>query len=97
MIDDSYWRLIHYRGKWELQVMVVQWEGPHQPIVMWRPIRTWDAEPEPSVLNEAKREACYSDKYIRYCTRCGRYQLKGHMHNEDTCQGCAERYLGIVH
>lgn len=94
---DSFWRFGHYDGKWELQVKVVQWEGPHQPFVMWRPIRTWEVEPEPSVLSEAKMEAVDSGNHIRYCLRCRRYMLKGHMHNKDTCQGCAEQYMGIVH
>ena len=91
------------RRKVSIALFRVCWEGPHTPMV--RPIHfatlNWRRIPAStliaalhSLINAARevRRAKY-----RRCERCGEIKPPEWMHDEKTCQSCAEKHLGVVH
>ena len=92
---DHFFRCLPEQGQWIFEVGVVDWPSPSEPCLVWKRFRTWKHEPNPARLRSARTAA--TKRYFRTCTRCGELNNLGHMHDADTCQGCAERYLGVVH
>jgi hypothetical protein len=90
-------------SKVSVSVFSVRWEGPHSPMV--RPIRfatlRWKQIPPPTlmmtlhILIKAAHEV-RTAKY-RKCERCGKTNPPEWIHDEKTCQACAERHLGVVY
>ena len=92
--DDDF-RCVRRGGGWVFEVAVVGWESPHEPGLTWKVFRTWKREPGGERLRAAKAAAI--KRYYRTCTHCQELCQLGHMHDRTTCQGCAERLLGVVH
>lgn len=81
----------------------VAWPGPCLPVARLRDLQRIslrDAEAASGVeacgraiaTAGAQREAA-----LRTCRLCEQRFTPGHMHDDRTCQGCAERHLGVVH
>ena len=90
-------------SKLSIAVYSVQWEGPHTPLVRPKLLATlnWQRLPEATVmltLHELVSVAVQirRAKY-RKCERCGETKPPEWMHDEQTCQSCAEQHLGVVH
>ena len=89
--------------KLSVAVFSVRWEGPHTPAVRPNHFATlsWRRLPASTLmmtlhgLISAAREV-RTAKYRR-CERCGEMNPPEWMHDEKTCQSCAERHLGVVH
>ena len=79
-----------------LEVAIVSWDC-QEPYLEWKIFCTWQGIPTASEVGAAKQQALLDKDFFGRCSRCGRLCNSGHMHNDNTCQGCAERYLGIVH
>jgi hypothetical protein len=90
-------------SKVSVSVFSVRWEGPHTPVVQPRHLATlnWRRIPASTLmmtlhgLLRAAREV-RTAKY-RQCERCGETKPPEWMHEEKTCQSCAEQHLGIVY
>lgn len=90
-------------SKVSIALFRVCWEGPYTPVM--RPIHfatlNWRRLPASTLMMTlrglviAAREV-RTAKYRR-CERCGKMQPPEWMHDQTTCQSCAERYLGIAH
>lgn len=84
-------------------VFAVVWEGPHSPVVHPKSIGSlnWERLPASRLLMnlhnliDSARDLRRST--YRNCGRCGETNPPEWMHDEETCQSCAERYLGVVH
>ena len=79
------------------------WPHPHEPVVnpvLLGSVRWQELAPAVALelcrllIDEASRQRRES---FRTCRYCGRTLGPEHMHTNDVCQGCAERYLGVVH
>ena len=91
------------RSKVSIALFRVSWDGPHTPVV--RPINfatlNWRRLPASTLkmtlhgLIIAVREVRTAT--YRRCERCGKTKPPEWMHDQQTCQSCAERYLGVVH
>ena len=90
-------------NKMSVAIFSVRWEGPHTPVVRPRHLATlsWRQIPASTLMmtlhglvNTAReiRKAKY-----RRCERCGKTNPPEWMHDEKTCQSCAEQHLGVVH
>jgi hypothetical protein len=83
----------------------VRWEGPHTPIPYTRPLArvAWtdfrDQREEAVVAVHLLVQAAIVVRRaaFRRCRYCGKNAPPEWWHGEDACQGCAERYLGVVH
>jgi len=84
-------------------IYAIRWDGPHTPVEhpKWLGTLNWKNLPEPDLsvilhsftfIGSKLRTSQY-----RTCERCGEVTPPEFMHNSNTCQGCAERYLGVVH
>jgi len=81
----------------------VEWEGPHEAVVRpvslgtvhWRRMTETHALSVLSTLIRSARESRLS-KY-RTCRFCERSVPPEHLHEEDVCQPCAQRHLGVVY
>lgn len=90
-------------GELKVSVFAVRWEGPHTPVVTPERLASlnWQRIPASrltSVLHEVIAAAVeLRSSTYRKCERCGEMNPPEWMHNENTCQSCAERHLGVVH
>ena len=90
-------------SKVAVAVFTVVWNGPHTPVLRPSSIGSlnWKRQPASELIRglhtliESAREIRRA-KYGK-CERCGETQPPEWMHNDKTCQSCAERYLGVVH
>lgn len=95
-LEDSF-QCVENAGRWEFQVGVVTWDGPYIPEMAWKTYRRWSTPPDATRLARARASAISEPRFFRTCKRCSGIKNAGHMHDQQTCQSCAERYLGIVH
>lgn len=94
---DGYFQCVENADRWEFQVGVVVWVGAHTPTIMWKRYRSWSRQPDAARLARARASAIKEPRFFRNCSICGEIHNTGHMHDQQTCQGCAERYLGVGH
>ena len=81
----------------------VKWEGPHEAVVRpvalgavrWRRMPEVHALPVLSSLIRAARESRRS-RY-RTCRMCEQSVPPESLHEDDLCQSCARRHLGVVY
>ena len=93
---DEYFQCVENAGCWEFHVGVVKWAG-HTPHIEWKTYRSWRTPPTAARLARARASALNEHRLFRTCTLCGELNNAGHMHDRQTCQGCAESYLGVLH
>lgn len=90
-------------SKVAVAVFAVVWNGPHTPVVCpqsigslnWKRIPAdWLTRDLHSLIESARelRRAKFGT-----CERCGKTTPPEWMHDDKTCQSCAERHLGVVH
>lgn len=94
---DHFFQCAENAGRWEFQVGVLTWEGPHTPRIVWKTYRSWRSQPNADRLARARAAATKEPSFFRTCSRCRDLKNIGYMHDQQTCQGCAERYLGVIH
>ena len=81
----------------------VEWQGPHDPAVRpvtfgtlrWRRMPEIHALATLQTLIRAARESRTAK--FRACSYCGTSTPPERLHDDRTCQACAERHLGIVY
>lgn len=93
---DEYFQCVKTAQGWEYQVAVVGWGG-HEPELRWKTYRRWRSQPSAGRLARARDSALANPRLFRTCQRCEEVSNAGHMHDQETCQSCAERHLGVVH
>jgi len=79
-----------------LEVATVRWSGPHTPRLKWTKYRSWGSVKRAEVF-EAQKDALNDSRFFGVCARCHMKFNRGHMPSDDTCMGCAERDLGMIH
>jgi len=90
-------------SKVSIAMYSVRWEGPHTPVVRPKELATlnWKRLPASRTIMELHSliESAIEIRRAKYgkCVRCGNTNPPEWMHDENTCQSCAERYLGVVH
>lgn len=94
---SEYFRCEEQAGTWVFQVGIVRWETVCTPSIEWQTYRSWKTRPSEARLAKARAAAEADPRLFRQCTMCIELCNAGHMHSDDTCQGCAERHLGVVH
>ena len=75
----------------------VKWDGPHEPSMYFTPFCSWQKQPTPAMLADARQNALRDQRFFRVCTICKRFKNIGHMYKSNTCQSCASRYMGVVY
>lgn len=96
--------VVRVRGsKVTVAVFAVVWDGPQTPVVRPKAIGSlnWRRLPA-SGLTVGLRALIESARELRLaqygkCERCDETKPPEWMHDDKTCQSCAERYLGVVH
>ncbi len=94
---EHYFHCVETYDHWHFQVATVNWPHPHKPELAWVTFRRWKTVPDPARLQKARTAALANPRFFRTCSRCHELKNAGHMHDQQTCQSCAERYLGVVH
>lgn len=90
-------RLRSGEGKWALVVAVIHWTSAYEAWTEWVPYREWTQEPGPPEIGRAQWEALADERYFQICRVCRTRKIRGHMMANRICQGCGERYFGVVH
>jgi hypothetical protein len=99
MEDDykNYIRLKRDNKKLVIQVCEIEWNGPSLPISKWKTVKTLDSSIELVELDKAVLVLLNDGQYFKKCCKCKEYNVKGHIHSDGYCQGCASSYLGVVY
>ena len=93
----DFMRIRLVNGATWLEVALVEWPHPHEPRLRWQQFHTWPGVPAAAKVETVQRLALADPRFFRRCKRCGELCNRGHMHNQNTCQSCAERVLGVIH
>ncbi|MDO4263538.1 MAG: hypothetical protein Q4C67_05005 [Deinococcus sp.] len=80
-----------------LEVGVVSWPMPHTPQLHWEPLESLPAYASAEAVARSQHAALADTRYFAVYERCGRRRPRGWMHDGEFCQGCAERWLGVVY
>jgi hypothetical protein len=86
-----------------VEVPVVEWQGPHTPILTGErrtSVPTWDLDGSTAEAELAGAiEAARAERLARFrtCGECGESTPPEWMHDEALCSGCAQRKHGVVH
>lgn len=79
-----------------LEVMTISWDG-HTPTSTWVLFEELPDNAGPAEIEAAMDRALTSKLFFNRCHRCEQIKPLGWMHDSKVCQGCAERYDGVVH
>ena len=63
----------------------------------WIPFEILSPDPTHAELREVKQRALADPRYFTRCEECGGWTPAGLMHDNTTCEACAERTLGVLH
>ena len=80
-----------------LEVATIRWESPCTPNLDWHVYMSWKSAPIPEHTAQIIADLLADQRYFRTCDRCNKLNCAGHMHDQNICQGCAERHLGGVY
>jgi len=86
-----------------ISIFSVQWDGPHTPRVMPKPLAsiTWSQIPASGVMMLLHTSVAAASNVRResysMCESCGKTKPPEWMHGESVFQSCAEKELGVVH
>jgi hypothetical protein len=86
-----------------IAVYSIRWEGPHTPVVRPKQLATlnWKRLPASTTMMTLHGlvSAAVEIRRAKYrkCERCGETKPPEWMHDDQTCQSCAEKHLGVVH
>jgi len=90
-------------SKVSIAMYSVRWEGPHTPVTRPKQLATLNWKRLPASTTMMTLHGLVSaaielrrTKY-RKCEKCGETKPPEWMHDERTCQSCAEQHLGVVH
>ncbi len=84
----------------KILAFTVKWDGPHNPVRVGVPVATVnldESDLEAAVSAAIKKARTDRLATYRVCTRCNETNPPEWMHDDQTCQSCAERYLGVVY
>ena len=90
-------------SKVSIAVFSIRWDGPHTPVVRPKQLATlnWKRLPASTAMMTLHGliSAAVEIRRAKYrkCERCGETKPPEWMHDEQTCQSCAEKHLGVVH
>ena len=90
-------------NKVSIAVFSIRWDGPGEPTVRPKQLATLNWKRLPSATTMMTLHGLISaaieirrSKY-RKCEKCEEIKPPEWMHDEDICQSCAERHLGVVY
>lgn len=94
---DEFMRVSETEDGYVLEVGVVGWDGPHTPFITWKGFRKWRHAPNPQRLAAAQQKALQESRFFKICSYCHERNNAGHMLEDNVCQECGKRYLGVVY
>jgi len=80
-----------------LEVMLVDWPHPSEPVAVWHRFRSWKHGPTAAQLERARQQVLISKKYFFRCRLCLELTNTGHRYGKDVCSGCATQHFGVVY
>jgi hypothetical protein len=75
----------------------IVWDGQHTPVKEWVPVSVLPVMSSPAEIEKAKRALLKRRRFFKVCEMCGERKPDGWMHDNEVCQSCAERELGVVY
>ena len=80
-----------------LEAAVIEWPCPSEPVLSWNHCRRWKKKPNDKKLASTIAEVLNDKRFFGVCKLCGERNNKGHMHEKDVCQSCAEQHFDVVY
>ena len=90
-------------SKVSIAVFSIRWDGPYTTVVRPKQLATlnWKRLPASTTMMTLHGlvSAAVEIRRAKYrkCERCGETKPPEWMHDDQTCQSCAEKHLGVVH
>ncbi|TKB47986.1 hypothetical protein FCL40_14710 [Ferrimonas sediminicola] len=81
----------------QLLVTELTWPHPHECAYTSKVIKTLPLNTSPEEVRRIKYQLASSYEFFKECIHCNRRVEVGRMHNESTCQYCAESQFGVTY
>jgi hypothetical protein len=89
-------RLVRQGSDFVLQVALVEWPHPAEPVARWIRFQRWRQSPDDRQVAAARSKALRNRRFFAICHECGERHNRGHMFEGTVCQGCAAS-CGVVY
>lgn len=93
---DSFTRIRHEPDAIVLEIQSITWHG-HTPEGHWEEVKRLDPTTKDSEVTKQHKQLLQRRRFFRVCTICNERKINGWMHNDEICQGCAQKTLGVVY
>lgn len=80
-----------------LECAVIAWPHPAMPEMRWVRVGTLEPGVTEAEVKRARLALLKDPRWFGRCRHCQAWQVKGHMHEPDVCQGCAQGELGVLY
>lgn len=79
------------RSETEIQIRVqeIHWDGPATPVLSWTLVASLPVSAAESEIVEALKHVLTDRRYFGFCIECNEWHLRGHMWEDEICQGCS--------
>ena len=94
---ERFVRISRNPGHIDIDVNTVGWEGPHTPVDDWKHGARLSIDASSDQIDIEIKRILENKRFFNVCTMCHERKPVGWMHDRDTCHGCAEKHLWIVH
>ncbi|MEA5421034.1 hypothetical protein VB712_17550 [Spirulina sp. CCNP1310] len=86
-------------GDAELNISVchISWPHPHEPQSDWSIAATMPTTSSAEEIDGQILAILEDKRYFQVCQDCQQRKLRGWMHDNQICQGCAELNYGIIY
>lgn len=87
------------RSDFLIRILVckISWPHPHKPKEIWEEVESLEAGADSQVIEESINRLLKNKQYFLSCLKCKKVLPLGHMHDDNHCHVCAEKFLGVVH
>lgn len=79
-----------------LEIQTLAWDG-HTPETHWEEVKRLPPTTKESEITKQHKQLLQRRRFFRVCTVCNERQPNGCMHDDEICQSCAEKTLGVVY
>lgn len=94
---ENYIRVKRGNKKLVLQVINIDWDGPHTAVSTWKTVKTLDTSATLAELDAEAQKILATPRLFGYCSICKKHCLQGHMYSDSHCYCCAEKHLNVVY
>ena len=96
-VEMHYLRVIERDELIQIEVCQISWPEAHEPLGEWAVAGTLPISSSTAEVLQAKKTVMMDENFFRRCVERGGLHVRGHMHDQQICQRCAERNHDVTY